>query len=417
MTAWSLLILGLLSLSATASALVRFRRPVQTGFLVMMVSWLTGEYPLFHIGAQAVVAALLIGGTDRTVGLLGAVALIVSWTGLIGVRLVQRRARPSAEAALVAALGPDHLAELAPDRRAALRSRPERGLLLRPWHFDRTGIVVARNVAYGDDRRNVLDVYRPATSDRPLPVVVQIHGGAWVLGHKAQQAQPLLHRLAANGYVGVSINYRLAPGTRFPGQVIDVKRAIAWVKAHIGGYGGDPGLVIVTGGSAGGQLAALAALTPNDPAYQPGFEASDTTVAGCIPFYGPSDFTNRFGIRGRRSSMEAFVRRTVMPGAMRDVPELYRAMSPIEHVTADAPPFLVIQPDLDVLVWREEARAFAEHLAAVSRNPVVYWEVPGAQHAFDVLHSQRCAVAVDTCERFAGWVVARAGARPAGRPG
>jgi acetyl esterase/lipase len=81
-------------------------------------------------------------------------------------------------------------------------------------------------------------------------------------------------------------------------------------------------------------------------------------------------------------------------------------MSPINHVRPDAPPFLIIQGGLDVLVWREENRRFAELLAEASEAPVVYWEVPGAQHAFDTFNSRRSAIAVDTCEQFAGWVVA-----------
>jgi len=406
-SAWWLFVFGLWSLMATASALFRFRHPAHAGFPVMFTSWLTGEYPLFHIVAQAVFAVLLIGGADETVGAIGLVAFGVSWVGLIIVRIVHSRARPSAERALAAGLGDDYLDQLAPERRAVLRQRPERWLTLRPLHFDKSGILLTKNVPYGPTRRNRLDVYQPRSADHPLPVVLQVHGGAWMVGHKAQQAQPLLHRLASNGYVGVSINYRLAPRSKFPDPLIDVKLAIAWVRAHIAEYGGNPDLIILTGGSAGGHLASLAALTPNDPVYQPGFEAVDTSVVGCMPFYGPSDFVNRFGIRGRTSTMEQFLKRTVMPGAIDEYPDLYRAMSPIDHVRPDAPPFLIIQGRLDVLVWREETRAFVEHLAAVSAAPVAYWEVPGAQHAFDNLNSVRSSVAVDTCERFAGWVVTR----------
>ena len=413
-TAWLLLILGSFSLFSTASALFRLRNPAQAGFLVFFMSFVVSEYPLFHIGVQVVIAAVLIGGLDRMIGVIGLIAYLVSWAGLIVVRARQNRARPTGEAALAAGLGERYVDSLAPERRAVLRSRPERFLVMRPLHFDRTGIDIVRRIPYGDAERNVLDVYRPAAlPDRPLPVVLQVHGGAWVMGHKAQQAQPLLHRLAGNGYVCVSINYRLAPKARSPAQLIDVKRAIAWVREHIAEYGGDPDVVILTGGSAGGHLASLAALTANDPTYQPGFEPVDTSVAGCMPFYGPSDFTNRFGIRGRTSSFELFVQRTVMPGSMAEHSDLYRAMSPIEHVRCDAPPFLIIQGTIDVLVWREETRAFAERLAAVSVQPVVYWEVPGAQHAFDTLNSQRSAVAVDTCERFVGWVVAHTEARAA----
>ncbi len=123
----------------------------------------------------------------------------------------------------------------------------------------------------------------------------------------------------------------------FPAQLIDVKRAIAWVKEHIAEYGGDTDRIVITGGSAGGHLSSLAALTPNAPEYQPAFEHVDTSVMACIDFYGPSDFTDRIGVRGRLSSYEVFLSRVVMPGKLADHPELYAAMSPVEHVKRSAP--------------------------------------------------------------------------------
>ncbi len=410
MTVW-LFILGLMSLYATASALFRFRHPAQAGFLVMPISWLTGEYALFNVGVQMVIAALLLGGTDGMLGKIGLAAFVISWVGLIAVRVIQNKARPAADRALAEALGADYLDRLPAERRSALRVSRERGRALLPTYFDKSRILIARDVAYGPARRNQLDIYQPKSAEGRLPVVLQVHGGAWVIGHKAQQAQPLIHRLASDGYVCVSINYRLAPKSRFPEPLEDVKLAIAWVRKNIGEYGGDPDLIVLTGGSAGGHLVSLAALTANDPKYQPGFESVDTSVAACIPFYGPADFANRFGIRGHNSTMEQFLKRTAMPGSVADYPELYAAMSPVEHVRPDAPPFLVIQGALDVLVWREETRKFVEMLTATSTNPVVYWEVPGAQHAFDTFNSLRSAVAVDTCERFLGWVVGGASAQ------
>ena len=74
-----------------------------------------------------------------------------------------------------------------------------------------------------------------------------------------------MQHLAAKGWVCVAINYRLAPRDPFPAQIIDVKRAIAWIREHIAEYGGDPDYIAITGGSAGGHLTALAAVTPNDP--------------------------------------------------------------------------------------------------------------------------------------------------------
>lgn len=409
MTSWLLFILGVLSLGATFTALVRLQRPAAFGFFVMMTSWLTGEYPGLHLALQAVAAVLLVNadGLQDALGVVGLVALAISWVGLGVVLIVQTRARPSAGRALRATLGDDYLQRLPSERRAALRSHVPVAIQLLPFHNATAGIVRERNISYGDHpKRHLLDVYRPESSNGPLPVVIQIHGGGWVIGHKRQQGMPLVHRLAGNGFVAVSINYRLGPKYRFPEQLIDVKRAIAWTREHIAEYGGDPNLIILTGGSAGGHLSALAALTPNQTEYQPGFESSDTSVTACMPFYGPTDFTDGDGIRGRMDAFEIFLERTVMPGSMKDVPDLYRSMSPINHVRPDAPPFLIIQGRLDVLVWREENRRFAELLAEVSHAPVVYWEVPGAQHAFDTFNSRRCAVAVDACEQFADWVVA-----------
>ena len=119
-------------------------------------------------------------------------------------------------------------------------------------------------------------------------MLLQIHGGGWMISNKNQQGFPLVYKLAANGWVCVSINYRLSPKATWPDHLVDCKRALAWVREHIDEYGGDPDYVVVTGGSAGGHLAAMVGLTANDPEYQPGFEAVDTTVRAMIPLYGCS---------------------------------------------------------------------------------------------------------------------------------
>src|SRR5690606_28814162 len=151
-----------------------------------------------------------------------------------------------------------------------------------------------RDIAYGDGgQRHHLDLYRPQRRDHPLPVLLQIHGGGWMTGDKRHQAGPLMNLLAANGWACVAANYRLSPAATFPDHIIDVKRAIAWIRVHGPEYGLAPGFIAVTGGSAGGHLAALAALTANDPEFQPGFEEIDTSVAACVPLYGVYDFLDR----------------------------------------------------------------------------------------------------------------------------
>ncbi len=394
---------------ATYTALVRVRRLPQLGFAVLMLAWPTGEWPLFHIAWQmlATVAFGLLGAFEVPIGGIGLAITVVSWLGLLQVHRIGNRARPSMQEAFAETLGADYLDRLDPVRREALRHRPDGGWSRLPVYFDRNGIAIDHDRSYGEHpKRQLLDIYRPAERVTGAPVILQIHGGAWVIGHKQQQGQPLMHRLAGQGYVAVAMNYRLAPKARFPDPIIDVKAAIAWIRENIAEYGGDPDTVFVTGGSAGGHLAALAALTPNLAAFQPGFTEVDTTVVGCIPFYGPADFCDRHGIRGRFAAMEPFLRRMVMPVPLHEDPALWDLVSPITHVGPDAPPFLVIQGENDVLVYREETRRFVDELRAVSRQPVIYWEVPGAQHAFDTFNSPRAAVAVDAVETFVGHVMA-----------
>jgi len=186
--AWLLLILGASSAFATTSALFRIRRPASAGFMFMVVSWWTGEYPLFHIATQILVAAALFEGTEQPIGLLGLAFFVTSWAGLLVVRYIQREARPSGELALRAGLGTDYLDEISSERRIGLRTRPERGLTMLPMRFRRGGIEISRDIAYGDHKRNVLDVYVPYSvtdPDRRLPVVLQVHGGGWMIGNKS----------------------------------------------------------------------------------------------------------------------------------------------------------------------------------------------------------------------------------------
>ena len=96
------------------------------------------------------------------------------------------------------------------------------------------------------------------------------------------------------------MNYPLSPKARWPQHLVALKRAIGWIRANIAEYGGDPSFLAVTGGSAGGHLSAMLALTGNDPALQPGFEYVDTSVQACVPHYGVYDFTAEDGTRASR---------------------------------------------------------------------------------------------------------------------
>jgi len=184
-----------------------------------------------------------------------------------------------------------------------------------------------------------------------------------------------------------------------------VKRAIGWVKRWITDYGGDPDRVALTGGSAGGHLTALAALTANDPRFQPGFEDEDTSVIAAVPIYGVYDLLDRAGDSPRQQ--EVFLRRIVIGASREDAYDTWHDGSPLSWVSPSAPPFFVIHGGNDTWTNPEQARAFSRALAAVSRNPVAYAELPGAQHMFDVLPTIRAAATVSAIDRFLTWAIQR----------
>ena len=401
------LVLGALALLGTLLATVRVNHPAETIFPVMMIGWLVGELAVFHLVAQVVAVTLLAvtGATGNALGGAGLVAFAASIGGLVAVQRTANRAPQVFERALRDGLGDGYADRLAAELASAIEPPPGRQAW-RPFRFDQRGVEVLKNLTYGEHpKRNRLDIVRPAgtTAGAGLPVVLFAHGGAWVIGNKEQQGRPMLLHLARRGYVGVTINYRLAPRHRWPAQIIDVKRAIAWVHEHGDDYGGDPSCLVVAGASAGGHLVALAALTPGDPAFQPGFEDADTTVAACIPIYAPFDLTDQSGRRGR-AALRRFLDRLVMPTRLRDDPAAWQAASPQFRIGPAVPPMFVIQGALDTLVWREESEHFVAALRAASPAPVVYAEVPGAQHAFDTFNSVRSRAAVDAIARFAAHV-------------
>jgi acetyl esterase/lipase len=224
-------------------------------------------------------------------------------------------------------------------------------------------------------------------------------------GNKRGQAHPLMSHLAELGWVCVAINYRLSPRSTWPDHIVDVKRALAWTKEHIAEYGGDPDWIAITGGSAGGHLSSLAALTPNDPQFQPGFEDADTRVQAAVPFYGVYDFTR--GDNSLHPLMVPMVAKQVFKVSRTEIEEPFRNASPIAHISQDAPPFFVLHGRNDSLIPVEQARSFTARLREVSREPVVYAELPCAQHAFDIFGSARAAHAAVAVEQFLAEVYAK----------
>jgi len=286
---------------------------------------------------------------------------------------------------------------------------PRSHLLLPLLMLTHRGVARERGIVYHrTDRRIVrLDVYRPrvpATDGELRPAIVQVHGGGWILGSRIEQGIPLLNHLAANGWVGFNVDYRLSPRATMPEHVIDVKRAIAWVRKHAAEYGVDPERICITGGSAGGHLCALAALTSDDRSLQPGFEDADTSVAAAVAFYGLYDLLDpeeRYFPGLREWLMETIVFKRTRA----EDPDAFRAASPKHRVHPNAPPFMVFHGEDDSLVPVADARAFVERLETVSESPALYVELPGSEHAFDLAPSLRTARVVEGIERFLRTVI------------
>lgn len=379
--------------------------------------WLTTELALHHIAWQALLTLGFIaaGALAAWPGKLALLLTLISWAGLAWCYRHARAAEQIVENSLVAALGSEYRAQIDPEVRVKMAPEVDWRQLLVPVPVRHPSVEKIKNITYArvTGLNLKLDIYRPRERSGPCPTLLQIHGGAWVLGSKNEQGLPLMLQMASRGWVCVSVDYRLSPHATFPDHLVDVKRAIAWIHENGKEYGADPDFIAVTGGSAGGHLAALVALTANDPKLQPGFEDVDTRVRCCVPFYGVYDFTNRHGAF-RHSGLATILEKRVMKAALDEARDAYEEASPFSRVHADAPPFFVVHGDHDTLVPVDVARHFYAELKRLSQNPVAYAEMPGAQHAFEIFPSLRTTFVIHGVERFLGWVYSRyrAGAAP-----
>jgi acetyl esterase/lipase len=391
MVAYAFLGLSLVGAIFTLNAFMPVRRVPALFVPSFFGSWLTAELALHHIVWQAIAAVLFVelGALSSWPGMVGLGITVASWLGLMVLFHHGRTAGETFDQAL------GGLAEPAGAARMPLAQ------LVMPFRFRRRGVKVIRNVVFrkvaGKTLR--LDVAMPERPGVNRPAIMQVHGGAWIIGDKREQGWPLIGHLAANGWVCFNVNYRLSPAATWPDHLNDLKYALNWIREHADEYGVDPSFVAVTGGSAGGHLTAMMALTANDPEYQPGFETADTSVQAAVPVYGVYDFTNRLGtmLVGFRSQM---LEPMIMKAFFEEEPEKFRRASPIDRIRPDAPPFLIVHGDRDTLAPVEDARLFAELLRGVSRAPVIYTELRGAQHAFDLFASPRTARMLDGTLRF-----------------
>ncbi len=368
--------------------------------------WITSELAGHHFAWQllATCGFAAAGALERWPGWLGLAITLASWAGLYGLALRSEQAADTVESALRDGLGDDYRSAIDPALATRIDAPLHASRRLVPFLLFDPEVKRHADIPYAPEHgfRGLLDVHVPKVGAQGAPVLFQIHGGAWVISQKRHQALPLMMQLARAGWVCVSINYRLSPRATWPDHIIDVKRALAWVRNHIADYGGDPDFIVATGGSAGGHLSSLVGLTGNDAEWQPGFEDEDTRVQACVPFYGVYDFTNTHG-RQLHAGLIEFLEKHVMKTSLETHRKEWEKASPLHRIHQDAPPFFIVQGTHDSLTPVEEARLFYRRLHATSQQPVCYAEIPGAQHAFEIFHSLRTTHVVRGVERFLSW--------------
>lgn len=240
-------------------------------------------------------------------------------------------------------------------------------------------INVERNVEYGraGDRPLTLDLYRPKRkSEEPLPVIVFVHGGAWMSGDKSMAASRLAAFAAEGNYVCVSVGYRLSGEAIWPAQIHDCKAAIRWLRANAQKYNLAPEKIGVWGSSAGGHLVSMLGTSGEVKELEGNCGSADQSsrVTCVVDFCGPSDF----------SAITSFPRAAgpvvqLLGGAMADIEEKAIAASPVTYVSKDDPPFLIVHGTDDNTVSIRQAEILYEALQKAGVD-AVFVKIEGGGH-------------------------------------
>lgn len=250
------------------------------------------------------------------------------------------------------------------------------------------GFVAEYDVKYvpDGDAAQTLDVYYPEKpSQKPLPLLVWIHGGGWQGGSKAQM--PYMS-LLAKGYVAASIEYRFSQKAKFPAQIQDCQAALRWLRANAKQYSIDPARVGVGGGSAGGHLAALVGASGGKNAFPKigGNEDQSDRVQCVCDIFGPTDFWTVV----KQAEEDKHVKNIFKFNAGDPYSNLIGAklgidkqqcdaVSPVHYVSQDNPPFLILHGDHDTLVPYAQSVELADLLTKAGVEATLQ-RLPGAGH-------------------------------------
>ena len=342
------------------------------------------------------------------------------WAGLFGAAVAARHVVKvtAPHDGFARAFGSDWRRRIPPDLRARMLTErytpmPEDPPQV-PWQRD---VVFGTHLETGEPL--LCDVWQPPEGARRTGLaVVYLHGSAWHYIDKDMGTRRFFRHLAGHGHVVVDVAYTLAPQAQLVAMVADVKRAVAWIKAHAPEYGVNPERIVLVGGSAGGHLALLAAYTPNHPELDPPDVDADTSVRAVVSYYGLPDLRASYEHFRANSAnlpsgetwlgrlwtdgMRALFRRArILPldselvgvaelvpslcgGTPDEMPELYDLGSPVNHAGSHCPPTLLLQGAHDMAgMWPDARRLHAALREAGATS--VYVEFPDTDHAFDLI--------------------------------
>jgi acetyl esterase/lipase len=230
----------------------------------------------------------------------------------------------------------------------------------------------------------VVDIYMPPKKGGPKPLILYVHGGGWVAGHTRHSGAlsnfpAVLAKLAGEGFVVASLEYRLSGEAPFPAQLQDARAAIRFLKANAGQYGINSARVGVWGGSAGGHLAALTAYSCDEDRFDPLPAPSENScVQALVSWYGVFDFAPMLARQTDPNAAENMLLRC-KPG---DCPaKIVELVSPVSYIDKNDPPSLLIHGEKDAVVDVSQSRLAEAKLKAVGGSVEAIY-IAGVDHSF-----------------------------------
>jgi acetyl esterase/lipase len=246
-----------------------------------------------------------------------------------------------------------------------------------------TGTTLIGDIPYANDtlKKHLLDIYLPPVKKASYPLIVWIHGGAWMLNDKYADMGYMTQTLKAftdSGYAVASIDYRYSTTAVFPAQIRDCNQALEFLYDNAAKYSLDKNKIALIGFSAGGHLASLLSLSNNNnvKAFYPDGKKPKFRIRLCLDFYGPSDFTT---LKGNDSPDPKSPVTLLLGATVAARPDLAKAASPVTYIDKNDPPFLIVQGEKDESVNPAQSQLLSARLKQASvKNELII--VPGAPH-------------------------------------